>query len=175
MNSAKKKGVNSNQLYTSLKRGDSDHNSLKKSAIVAALRSRGETPQSISDKSGICIAQVYNYLKINVMPEKIKKFIQEGRIPATDILSLKRNQPTEEAFVEEVERYIQMKESDQLRYMDTNMTKKEQSFTKRGVAPEKQHKLFSDLEKLFKQYSPVRVTKTKINMAANVINTLMAS
>lgn len=167
MNSAKKVGVNNNQLYASLKRGDSDHNSLKKSAIVAALKSRGNTPQEISDESGICIAQVYNYLKINAMPEKVKKFILEGQINATEVLRLKRNK-TQKAFIKDIEGYIKAKEKNQIQSFTNNLSKK-------GVSPQKKNKLLSDLERIFRYYSPLKVTKQKINLAANVINQLMIS
>ena len=174
MDSANTKGVSNNRLYTYVKRGDFNHNSLKKSAVIATLRKRGDTPEKIAAKTDICIAQVYNHLKINGLPENIRDYIREGRIPATDVLQLKRNQPTDKAFIKEVERYIRMKEKSVLP-MDSNITKKEQSFAKKGVATEKQHKFITELENLLGKYSPFKVTKQKINLAAGILNQVISS
>lgn len=154
-------------LYARLKKGDHTHDILKKSTVVASLIKNGETPQTISEEGDMSIAHVYNYLKVNRMPEKVKTYIKEGRLGPTDALALARKQPNEKAFLENVEEFIKLKESSKLPFADTMINRKEAVYNKQHMALQERSKLRQELEKVVSKYFPSKIPKNKLEWATN--------
>ncbi len=174
MKTSNSNNLSTSQMYTRLKRGDLNYDALKKSAIVASLRKRGDSPQEISQQSGICIAHVYNYLKMNTMPEKIKKYIKEGRIGPTDVLKYKRVYSNEKAFINAIEEHIHNKESKKIPHGDLDILLREQKNNPHGIDPQTHNQFMNEIARVIRKFLPVKVPKSKIEIAANLVNSVIA-
>lgn len=157
-------------LFERLKKGSERNDVLKKSMIVADLRLKHDlTPEEISEKSHISNAHVYNYLKIDSMPAKVKQLIKEGRIKATDALKLARKQRTKKSFIDIVVKYIKQNESVSTP-IDASIMRKEQSFLQNQNIDSK---LKTQIEKMLNVVVPnLSVYKKRMctNLIAKTIN-----
>ncbi len=154
-------------LYARLKKGEYTHDILKKSAVIASLIKKGETIPQIAKNADMSVAHVYNYDKLNSMPVKIKTYIKEGRLGVTDALALARKQPNKKAFLENVEKFIKLKESSKLPFADTMINRKEAVFNKQHMAIKERSKLRQELEKVINRYFPSKISKNKLEWATN--------
>lgn len=151
------------------KKGDHKYDTIKKSAIVSKLKDNGFSPQEIADESEICVAHIYNMLKLSSVPKPIRKHMIEGRIGATDVLHLGRKQRTDKDFIKEVERYIHLKENNQTP-LDALMNNKESRLSKNISENKKQSKVLKQLESLL---SMQRLSKTKADLATRLFSKLI--
>lgn len=162
-------------LFERLKRGTSI-DTFKKAIIVAELRKKHNMdPEKIAKESGMSTAHVYNMFKLDEMPVKVRQYIKEGRIGATDALHLARKQPNDKTFLEEVESFIKEKESaspSNRLHTDAALIRKSHVLNGRLTGPER--KKFSErLKTLIENFSPVKVSNSKLNMCTSMVSQII--
>ncbi len=161
-------------LLSKLKTGNDHHdNTLKKSIVVAQLKSKNLRPDAIARLTGISQAHIYNMLKVNRMPEIVQEFIKEGRIGASDALHLARNQANDDSFVETVKSYIIDKESASKQTHDAHMTRKEQMMKPKKISSDDKNRLKEQLEELISAFSPSRISPIKLRLCTNMITQMV--
>ncbi len=86
-----------------------DLSPLKESVLIADADKAGYNPKDIAEYTEMSIAHVYNCIKINKMPAKVKEYIRTGQITPSEAVDQSRNTTSPEGFIKQVETYIRLK------------------------------------------------------------------
>lgn len=82
---------------------------LKESVLIAEADKAGYNPKDIAEYTNMSVSHVYNCIKINKFPAKVKEYIRTGQITPSEAVDQSRNTTTPESCIKQIEIYIRLK------------------------------------------------------------------
>lgn len=119
--------------------------------VYKLMMEKDQSPKTIAEKTGISLPHVYNYKKLNEVPESVKTLIKAGKIRATDVLSCIKKRQTEADLLKAVKKFIAEKEIES--------EKQKNSLQKHGVVFKEKKSVWDQFRKNFHDLTGKSLTK----------------
>lgn len=119
--------------------------------VYKLMMEKDQSPKTIAEKTGISLPHVYNYKKLNEVPESVKSLIKAGKIRATDVLSCIKKHQTDAELLKAVKDFIADKEIES--------EKQRNSLQKHGVVFKEKKPIWNQFRKYWKELTGKTITK----------------